>query len=416
MSIVDCRLPIWVAIARAFSLNRQSTIDNRQFRLLALLCIVVSGCSGCGGNPDAYPENFSYPSRQEWIVVELPKEAPTKLEPPGELDAAIQRINEHGGKVLDPSTVPTTLRDELNEFLQRSFGTPAKPTIAGDNETKALADGLGLSDENLAMGSRLFRKHCQECHGPTGNGRGPTAPWITPHPRDFRQGVFKFVSTNGTGSRKPTRADLFATLTNGLPTTQMPSFALRSEDERHRLIDYVMFLSVRGRTEFEILKTLLVHGEGGLDQSISVDAAAVARSELRAWSLAQGDLMPATAPATSDDELPQSIRRGHALFLDAKGAACATCHANFGREAKFQFDVWGTVVKPGDLTDVRRKGGMAPEQLYRRIHGGIGPSNMPAAVTLTEAQTWDVVNFHRALPYPDQLPDDVKKKITPQHK
>jgi mono/diheme cytochrome c family protein len=371
----------------------------------------VAGWRGGRGTPDACPESFNYPPRQEWIVVELPKEAPTKPEPPGELDEAIRRINDRGGKVLDPATIPGPLRDELAQFLQNAFGTPAKPTIAGDDETKALAATLGLSDENLALGSRLFRKHCQECHGPTGNGRGPTAPWITPHPRDFRQGVFKFVSTNGTGPRKPTRADLFSTLTNGLPTTQMPSFALRTEDERHRLIDYVIFLSIRGRTEFDIQKTLLVHGEWGLDRGVAGDAAGIVRSELRAWSLAQGDVMPATPPSTSDEELPQSIRRGHALFLDAKGAACVTCHTNYGREAKFQYDVWGTVVKPGDLTDIRRKGGTAAEQLYRRIHGGIGPSNMPAAIALSEAQTWDVVNFLRALPYPDRLPDDVKSKI-----
>jgi mono/diheme cytochrome c family protein len=374
-------------------------------------CIFLTGCGGCGSNPEAYPENFSYPARQDWIVVESPKLPPTKAEPPGELDEAIQRLNDLGGKVLDPATVPESLRNELNDYLRQTFGTPARPTIAADPESMALAVSLGLTDENLAAGSRLFRKHCQECHGPTGNGRGPTAAWITPHPRDFRQSVFKFVTTNGTGPRKPTRGDLFATLTSGLPTTQMPSFALRSEDERHRLIDYVMFLSIRGRTEFEILRTLLVHGEHSMDVSVAADAAGIARSELRAWSLAQDSVMPVTPPVIGDEQLPESIRRGHDLFLDAKGGACATCHVNYGREARFQYDVWGTVIKPGDLTDTRRKGGTAPESLYRRIRGGIGPSNMPAAIGLTESQTWDVVNFLRALPYPDRLPDDVRLKV-----
>lgn len=389
----------------------------RGLALPALVCLAAAGYIGCGGQPDAYPDTFAYPAREEWLVVELPKEAPAGPEPAGQIEEGVRRVNDRGGKALDPSAVPANLRDELDAFLRDSFGTPAKPTVGGDDEARALAAQVGLMDERLAEGSRLFRKHCQDCHGPTGNGRGMSAPYITPHPRDFRQGVFKFVSTTGTGPRKPTRADLFGTLTTGLPTTQMPSFALRSEEERHRLIDYVIYLSVRGRTEFEVLKTVLVHGPDGLDVGVAADAAAAAKAELRAWAHAETDVMPVTPPvyAEGSAELTESVRRGHALFVDPKGpAGCATCHANYGREGKLQYDVWGTLVKPADLTETRRKGGTSPEALYRRVRGGIGPSNMPAAVGLTEAQTWDVVNFLRALPYPDRLPEDVKGRVYPR--
>lgn len=381
--------------------------------LLAFLLFASAGCGGCDSDPDAYPDSFVYPPRQDWIVLELPKDVPNQPEPAGELDEAIQRINERGGKVRNPEDVPESLRDQLNGHLRNSFGTPAEPKFADDDESKNLANELGLSPEKLAIGSKLFRKHCQQCHGVNGNGRGPTAPWITPHPRDFRQGVFKFVSTNGTGPRKPTRDDLFHTLTNGLPGTQMPMFKLRSEEERQRLIDYVIYLSVRGRTEFEILRTLLVHGEAGLNRDLASDAKEITRKELKAWQQTNTDVMPVTRPNIADgsSELSASIVRGHTLFLDQKGAACVTCHVNYGRDTKLQYDVWGTLIKPGDLTDARRKGGTAPEQLYRRIHGGIGPSNMPAAIALSESQTWDVVHFLQALPYPDRLPQDVKKRV-----
>jgi mono/diheme cytochrome c family protein len=382
--------------------------------LLALVCFAVAGCSGCGSDPEAYPPTFTYPAREDWIVVELPKESPIKVEPPGELDESIRQLNQLGGKSYDPASVAAPLREELNAFLQRAFGTPASPTIAGDDDVASLASGLGLTNENLATGSRLFRKHCQECHGPTGNGRGPTGPWITPHPRDFRQGVFKFVSTNGTGPRKPTRSDLFSTLTNGLPTTQMPSFGLRSEEERHRLIDYVMFLSIRGRTEYETLRTLLVDGEAGLSDSVKADAAATVRKELVAWTKAQSDVMIASVPEISDQDLPESIRRGHSLFIDAKGGGCATCHVKYGREGKLQYDVWGTVLKPGDLTDTRRKAGTTPVHYYYRVRGGIGPSNMPVPTGLTDAQAWDLVHFLQAMPYPDRLPEDVRTKVYPR--
>lgn len=385
----------------------------RGLALLALLLFTLSGCGGCINDPDAYPESFTYPPREDGIVVELPKEAPTGPESSGELDETIQRINSLGGKVRNPAEASEPVRNELNAFLSVSFGTPAHPTVQGSDVVQSLAAELGLSDENLARGSKIFRKHCQECHGVNGNGRGPTAPWITPHPRDFRQGVFKFVSTNGSGARKPTRADLFHTLTHGLPGTQMPSFKLRSEEERQRLIDYVIYLSVRGKTEFDLLRTVLVHGEESLTGDVNQESLEIAQSELRAWTRANADVMPATPPTFNDPERAESIRRGYSLFVDQKGAACITCHVDFGRHTKMQYDVWGTLVKPGDLTDARRKGGTEPEQLYRRIHGGIGPSNMPAATALNEPQTWDVVNFLRALPYPDRLPADVKNKAYP---
>jgi mono/diheme cytochrome c family protein len=377
-------------------------------------CILLSGCSGCNRDTEPYPPTFSYSPRTDWLVIEPPKDVPAEFEPNGELEEAIRRINARGGKVLDPATAPPPMRDELDAFIRDTFGSPAQPTVGGDEESKALAASLGLSDENLAAGSKLFRSRCQECHGPNGDGRGPNAPWVVPHPRDFRQGAFKFTSTG----RKPTRADLFRTLTYGLPTTQMPSFGMRTEEQRNQLIDYVMFLSLRGRTEFEVLWTLLVRGEEGLDGTVAADAAAALKRELRAWKQADAEAVNASPPAVADGspELSDSIRRGHALFLDAKGAACAACHVNYGREAKFQYDVWGTVVRPANLTELKRKAGDSPTELYRRIRCGINPANMPTPTGLSEAQTWDVVHFLRALPYPNRLPDDVRERVYPESK
>jgi mono/diheme cytochrome c family protein len=370
--------------------------------LLALVCF--SGCGGCGGcsrTPEGYSETVTFPARTDWVVVELPKQAPDGPDPQWEIEEAIRRINDHGGKVLDPATVPPALRDELNQFLRDTFGTPGKPTIGGDDETKSLAKGLGLTDERLAAGSKLFRDRCQECHGLAGDGRGPTGQWVTPHPRDFRAGGFKFTSTG----KKPTRADLFRTITNGLKPTAMPSFGMRTEEERNSLIDYVMYLSIRGKTELDVLRTLLVHGEDGLSGDVPSEAATMLKRELHAWTAAESQVIPANPPESSD------IRRGHALFVDSKGGACTTCHVNYGRDGKFQYDIWGTRLKPGDLTEIRRKGGDGLEQLFRRIRGGIPPANMPAATSLTDAQVWDIVFFLKALPYPDRLPSDVRANV-----
>ena len=72
--------------------------------LLALA--LLSGCSGCGGchpNPEAYPVTINFAPRTDWIVVELPKDAPAGEDPPGEIEEAIRRANQHGGRVLDPA-------------------------------------------------------------------------------------------------------------------------------------------------------------------------------------------------------------------------------------------------------------------------------------------------------------------------
>jgi mono/diheme cytochrome c family protein len=377
--------------------------------LLALACFGLAGCAGCHHDPEAYPTAYTYPARQDGLVVRLPTTVPAEPEPPGELDQAVRRINDHGGEVLDPAAVPAPLRDELNTFLTQTFGPPAAPEIGGDDETRSLASGLGLTAERLAAGSKLFRSRCQECHGPTGDGRGPTAPWLTPHPRDFRQGAFKFTSTG----HKPTRADLFRTVTNGLPGTPMPAWNMRTEDERHRLIDYVLFLSLRGRTEFEVLRTLLVEGEDGLEGDVPTEAARVLKAELRAWAAAESQVVPAAPPEYPGGSPPaaESVRRGHDLFVDPKGGGCASCHTNYGREARLQYDVWGTLVRPADLTTPRRKGGDGPADLCRRVRCGIAPSNMPAPSGLTDAQAWDLVQFLQALPYPDRLPPDVKSRV-----
>jgi len=233
---------------------------------------------------------------------------------------------------------------------------------------------------------------------------------ISPYPRDFRLGVFKFVSTNGTASRKPTRADLGRVIANGIPTTAMPPFNLIPEADRDRLTDYVQYLSLRGRVEFDSLRGL---AKGTLDDDIPGAAADVLERELKAWAKAETDVMPATAPAYADDspEMAASVRRGRDLFLDAKGAGCVACHGDYGRRGKPQDNVWGFRVVPADLTGHKRKGGASREDHYRRVVGGIGPSNMPAAVTLTEQQAWDVAHFVRALPNPGLLPVDVKRAV-----
>src|SRR5207253_3229426 len=107
--------------------------------------------------------------------------------------------------------------------------------------------------------------HCLHCHGVTGNGRGPTARWVNPHPRDYRQGRFKFQSVDQAEERgtvlKPRREDLLQTLMEGLEGTAMPSFRVLSQKDLNALVSYVIHLSIRGEAEYVAIKTALTEGD-----------------------------------------------------------------------------------------------------------------------------------------------------------
>jgi mono/diheme cytochrome c family protein len=113
----------------------------------------------------------------------------------------------------------------------------------------------------------------------TGNGQGPTAPWVNPHPRDYRRGLFKFVSTgkgtSGPPNRKPSRADLLRTLRQGIDGSSMPAFGAISgmtfgvlgDKELNQLVSYVIHLSIRGQVEFDVMAAL----KGGGDVDIATE-------------------------------------------------------------------------------------------------------------------------------------------------
>ena len=70
---------------------------------------------------------------------------------------------------------------------------------------------------------------------------GPTALFLKPYPRDYRQGKFKFKSTER--GAKPTDADLQRILRQGIAGTAMPSFDLLPSDQIEALVEYVKSLS-----------------------------------------------------------------------------------------------------------------------------------------------------------------------------
>src|SRR5262245_29131002 len=373
--------------------------------------VLLSGC-----NPDPYPEDLTYPLRTDLLVVQdYPESGIPAAEPLGNVESMIVRIQEkEKDKVLDPATLDSKQLDQLQEELDRLFGTPAAPTVKSKN--KPLIKTLSLDDDTLAAGSVLYRRHCVHCHGLTGDGRGPTAGWVHPHPRDYRRGLFKFTSVSKGGGRAR-REDLLRTLREGIEGTSMPTFRLLPEEQLEQLVSYVVHLSIRGEVEFEVMKGLQ-KPRGSVSKQVEAALIPVAR----AWVSAQQDdsrIVPHPYPYEGDPANPpkDSILRGYQLFVG--DAACIGCHTDYGRNNSFRYDAWGTLVRPANLTAGVYRGGRRPIDIYYRIHSGIAPSNMAAtadSIANDPRKMWDLVNFVKALPYPAMLPDNEKEELNVRKK
>ena len=152
--------------------------------------------------------------------------------------------------VSDATPTPPEYQKQIADVLGGMFGTPdepfALPETGLDIRRLKMAAGAAWTDEKGAVYG-LYRKHCVHCHGIDGDGQGPTALFLNPYPRDYRQGVYKFKSTYNPA--RPTDEDLHHVLVNGIPGTAMPSFSLLAPAEIEALIEYVKYLSMRGQME-----------------------------------------------------------------------------------------------------------------------------------------------------------------------
>jgi mono/diheme cytochrome c family protein len=318
-------------------------------------------------------------------------------------------------KLLDPNQLDAGKRQKLQETLDELFGTPREPKVAGIEA--AQSQRLKLDEETLRLGSRYYRIHCLHCHGVTGNGRGPTARWVNPHPRDYRRGRFKFQSVDQAkedgATLKPRREDLLHTLVEGLEGTAMPSFRLLSQKDLDALVSYVIHLSIRGEAEYETLRVILTEEADDPIATLRDYTALFGKT----WAESQDKAIRVPAYPYKESDLKVSVQRGKALFManeeelkkrfpgadtdKLKGASCVSCHKDYGRQASYKFDDWGTLIKPTDLTRGVYRGGHTPTDFYYRIHSGINGSGMANfGKVLSPDQIWDLINFVRVLPYP----------------
>ena len=332
----------------------------------------------------------------------------------------------------DPSI--EEIANSANELTSQLFGTPDAPrwpesleSVVDFEEVKRSAGPVGRAQDRVERG--LYRKHCVQCHGITGDGAGPAATLLAPYARDFRRGTFKFKSTP-IGS-KPTKADLVHTIEHGITGTSMPAFApLRNRDEFAKDIEavteYVIYLSIRGEVERRLIRTATANESQLTLQDALKEAAIVVDT----WQ--QADQKVQSVPSISVVErelLAASIARGKELFNSDK-TACFKCHGTEGRGDGISQDYdewtkdwtiragidpaskseWKVMKKFGALKPVVNRsrnlhlgairGGHSIETITKRVVLGIDGTPMPSAAigeaspnSLNSEELEDLVRF-----------------------
>lgn len=203
----------------------------------------------------------------------------------------------------------------------------------------------------LALGRQVYESRCMGCHGPKGDGNGAAATFLSPKPRDFTVGVFKFRTTPS-GSL-PTDGDLYRTITRGVRWTAMPTWHELSDKERMAVAGYIKTFSKRFKEETPEPPLLI------------------------------GDPPKAT---------PELVARGKDLYVKAK---CFQCHGPGGKgdgpSADEMKDLAGFPIRPADFTRGQFKGGSSVRDIFRTMSLGLDGTPMPSfADSMSEPERWAI--------------------------
>jgi len=230
---------------------------------------------------------------------------------------------------------------------------PAFPLLA-----LAPAGGADEPAGDPARGKVVYERYCVSCHGDLGNGAGEFADYISPKPRDYRQGTFKWRSTPS-GSL-PLDSDLEKTVRDGLYGTFMPTWFAIGQRSRRDVTAYIKTFSPRFETEKPQPPIVI----------------------------------PAEPPYTEE-----SVKRGRAIY---ERSNCAQCHGQSalgdGPSAHELKDDWGNFIVPYDLTQGHVKCGDTGADIYRVFITGLNGTPMPSFVdSISPEEAWDLTHYIQSL-------------------
>ncbi|RMF43347.1 MAG: cytochrome c [Planctomycetota bacterium] len=204
----------------------------------------VAAVIGCAPSPGAFPPNRIFAKRLELTDdIDLGKGL-------AESQVLLAELFGTPDQPRWPAMVSELTPGRSGDAAASRRGDTSSPEPLVRLENLRRAAGAVRSDEQ-GVHWGLYRANCVQCHGVAGDGLGPAAALLNPYPRDFRMGKFKWKRTPL--GRRPTRDDLRRVLLRGVPGTAMPSFANLDADDIEALVDYTIYLSIRGEFERRLL-------------------------------------------------------------------------------------------------------------------------------------------------------------------
>ncbi len=253
---------------------------------------------------------------------------------------------------------------------------------------------VGAQAGDANAGKAVYQLKCVGCHGEKGDGKGPAAELLVPQPRDFTSGIYKIRTTAG---KAPSDQDLFKVITDGMPGTSMPSWAVLPDRDRWNLVAYI--------------------------KAFAADKFKEAPKKLE---------LPKEVASSAE-----SIKRGKEMF---EAIECNKCHGTDGRadgpsRAELK-DEWGHPIAPANLTKRWNfRGGASRTDIAMRLGAGVLGTPMPTFIDSVEKpeDIWHLTNYILSLspdsPHyatlvtvtavSDAIPDDPNadfwKKLTPNN-
>jgi DMSO reductase family type II enzyme heme b subunit len=242
---------------------------------------------------------------------------------------------------------------------------------------------------DAAAGKTVYERKCAGCHGEKGDGKGPASELLSPRPRDFTSGVYKIRTT---ANKVPTDQDIFRIITDGMPGTSMPPWAVLPEKDRWNLVAYIKTFAAE---KFK---------EGPKKLELPKDVASSA----------------------------ESIKRGKEMF---EAIECHKCHGTAGRadgpsRAELK-DEWNDPIRPANLTKRWTfRGGGGRTEIATRLANGILGTPMPTFLDSVEKpeDIWHLTNYILSLgpespryatlltasPVSEAVPDDPNAELWKQ--
>jgi cytochrome c len=209
------------------------SVGNSRIWSLGIAIVIFSslGCKEQPARPETYEPNYLFAKR--WSYSE-------EISTDQFIKDSRLLLTEWFGSPETPQLPPLLKEDEdYEEFLSI--------------EKMKAALGPAVSTTEQPGESGLYQQYCVSCHGETGQGRGTVAASQNPYPRDFRRGLFKYKVTPR--NSKPLKTDIASVIRHGLNGSQMRAFSNLSQQQIDALVEYVVFLSVRGELERKLIQT-----------------------------------------------------------------------------------------------------------------------------------------------------------------